>query len=121
MSYFTYKFLHLIGIFMVLFSLGSLIVSRAISLTEKPPWKRTLSAVNGIGLLVVLVAGFGLLARLGILWPWPGWVFLKLFIWVLLAFIASIVTRHPASGRILWWVSLFVAVVAAFLANFKPF
>ena len=64
MSYFAYKFLHLIGIFMVLFSLGSLIVSRAISLTEKPPWKRTLfwimyGVVAITALLLVVI--FGLL------------------------------------------------------------
>jgi hypothetical protein len=121
MSYFTYKFLHLIGVFMLLFSLGSLIVSRSLSLTERSPWSKTLSAINGIGLLIVLIAGFGLLARLGIAFPWQGWVFLKIFIWILLAFIASIVARHPASGRVLWWVTLFIASAAAWLASFKPF
>lgn len=121
MDYYTYKFLHLIGVIMILFSLGSLIVSRSLSLTEKSPWSRTLSTVNGIGLVIALVAGFGLLARLGISWPWQGWIFLKVGIWALLAFIVSIVARHPASGRVLWWLSLFAAVAAAYLANHKPF
>jgi hypothetical protein len=121
MSYFTYKFLHLIGVIMLLFSLGSLIVSRALSLTENSPWKKHLSIVNGIGLLLTFVAGFGLLARLAVPWPWQGWVFSKLAIWLLLAFIVSVVARNPGSGKSLWWVSLFAAATAAYMAGFKPF
>jgi hypothetical protein len=119
-SYFGYKVLHLAGVFLLLLSLGGLLVDRTVA-TAGTEWKRRLSILNGIGLILVLIAGFGLLARLGVPWPWQGWVFAKMVIWVLFGGLIVLVKRLRSGVSILWWVAFAAAVLAAYFANYKPF
>lgn len=119
-SYFGYKVLHLAGVFLLLLSLGGLLVDRTVS-AAGTKWKRRLSILNGIGLILVLIAGFGLLARLGVSWPWQGWVFAKLLIWVLFGGLIALVKRLRTGVDSLWWIALAAAVLAAYFANYKPF
>ena len=121
MSYLTYKVIHLLGVFTILVAMGGLIVLGATGQERKSPWRRLATMTNGIGLFLVMVAGFGLLARLQIDWPWPGWVFSKILIWLIFGFAISLALRIPKSAQYLWWGSLLLAGVAAYLANFKPF
>lgn len=118
MEYTTYKVIHLIGVFMVLVSLGGLVAVTA-SGSERHPMRKLVLATNGIGLLVSLVAGFGLLARLEI--GWPGWVFGKIVIWLILAAMSGLVRRRPESASLFWWGALLLAAAAANLAVYKPF
>ena len=39
---------------------------------------------HGISLLAVLVGGFGLIVKTGMSGSWPGWIYGKLLVWVLL-------------------------------------
>lgn len=102
----------------MLLSLGGLLVRRGG--TSDSPWNRFLAIINGVGLLVVLVAGFGLLARLGVPWPWPTWVLLKILLWVTLGFMTFLLKKLPSTALLLWWLSLVLASTAAYLAIFKP-
>ncbi len=120
MSELGYKVLHLSGVFLVLLSLGSLIVIGAVG-GPALKWKRTLSAANGIGLLLIIVAGFGLLARLGMSWPFQGWVFLKMMIWLFFGASLTLADRLGERARILWWAALAAAILAAYLGVYKPF
>jgi hypothetical protein len=69
----------------------------------------------------MLVAGFGMLARLQIHWPWPTWVIAKVVIWVALAALPMLARRRRLPA--LAWVVLIagLATGAAALALFKPF
>lgn len=118
-SYQAYKILHLVGVFMVLLSLGGLVVLRGTGQEKSSPWWRLGAATNGIGLLLSLVAGFGLVARLGV--GWPGWVLVKILIWLVLGGMVAVLGRAPESGRAVWWTALVLAAAAAYLANIKPF
>lgn len=109
-----YLWLHLAGIGLVLLSLGALVQARETS-------GKLYTIAHGIGLLVVLVSGFGLLARYGIHWPWPGWVVLKLVVWVVLGGAATLIRKQTGLARPLWWAVWVVFVLAAFLAIHKPF
>ena len=114
--YHAYKLLHLVGVFLLLISLGGQLVHKDLG-----DWRKYLKISHGIGLLLILIAGFGLLARLGIAWPWPLWIHLKILVWVVLGLTPILLRSLPTSGKGLWWVVLALVAFAAYLANFKPF
>lgn len=115
-----YKVLHLSGVFLALLSLGSLIVIGAVG-GRALKWRGMFSALNGIGLLLIIIAGFGLLARLGMSWPWQGWVFVKMLIWLFFGASLTLADRLKQRALFLWWAALAAAVCAAYLGVFKPF
>ena len=118
MTFRLFKIIHLVGIFMVLVSLGGLIV---LGVVEDSRWRKLAGITNGIGLVMVFIGGFGLLGLLQLGWPWPGWILFKILIWLLFAVMMVLARRVPQSGKYLWWGSVLLAGVAASLANLKPF
>ena len=76
---------------------------------------------NGIGVVVMFVAGFGLLGLMGQSWPWPGWIVGKMLIWLIFAVLMVLAKRASHLGSTLWWGSVILAAVAAALANLRPF
>jgi hypothetical protein len=121
-SYSVYRIVHLVGIFLLLVILGGLSygAGRARGTGAAP---RLAMALHGIALFVVLLGGFGLLARLGIVhgMSWPGWVWAKLGVWVLLGAAVVIPKRKPEWGMGLLVLLPALGGVAAWLAIFKPF
>lgn len=121
MSYGFYKILHLVSIMGLYMALGSMIFHMKAGGNKKFPQKRFLMITHGIALLFILIAGFGLLARLQVMqFPWPLWVWLKMAVWLMLGGITAIIYRKPKMAMILWWITLFLGGFAAYLANFKP-
>lgn len=112
-SYNVYKLLHLMGIFALFLSLG------VASVTQKSQ-TRWASAVHGTALLVILVGGFGLLARLGMTSGLPGWALGKVAIWLLMGGAIVLARRKVLPAPAL--ISLLIALggVAAYLALWKP-
>jgi hypothetical protein len=116
LPYETYKTVHFIGLAMVLLSLGALIVHQQTILS-----KRTLAVTHGIGLLLLLVTGFGMLAKAGI-HSVPGWVGGKLAIWLILgAYMALIPRLRNRQAGLLWWSIVVLVGTAGYLATTKPF
>lgn len=109
-----YLWLHLAGIGLVLLAVGGLAAS-------DPARYRALAITHGIGLLAALVAGFGLLARAGILWPLPGWVLAKIALWLALGGSVVLFKRRPGLAAPLWWATWGAFLLAAFLAIARPF
>jgi hypothetical protein len=109
----TYKLVHLIAIFALFLALGS----AAVSEKAKSRW---VAPVHGIALLLILVAGFGMLARLGIQGSLPGWIVGKLVIWFLLGASLAIARRKllPIGAYLFIVVSL--GGIAGALALWKP-
>lgn len=79
--------------------------------------------LHGLGLFIVLLGGFGLLARIGVMhgMSWPGWVWAKLGIWLVLGAIVVIPRRKPEWAAPLLVILPTLGGVAAWLAIFKPF
>lgn len=117
----VYKNIHLLGVFMVIMALGGVILHHILGGTRDHAWRKPLAITHGIGLLLVLLGGFGLLARLGIPWPWPGWTFVKLIIWVVFGALGAIAARSKVLAPPLWWITIVLAGLAAYLAINKPF
>ena len=80
----VYKNLHLLGVLMIFVALGGLILQQIQATTREQIWRKPVAITHGIGMVLALVGGFGMLARLGIFWPWPGWVLGKIIIWLVL-------------------------------------
>lgn len=107
----VYRLLHVIGLILLFVALGGACVQRG---------PRSM-ALHGIGLLLLLVGGFGLLAKLNIGWPWPGWVWLKVVGWVVLAVLPALARRAPQRAGVWLAVAVAVGAAGAWAAFFKPF
>lgn len=83
MSYNFYKLLHLSLLFALCLLLGALW-----GLYTKPSPDKTLKsfllAGHGLVLFLIFVAGFGLIAKTKIPFPWPLWIYGKMIVWLLL-------------------------------------
>jgi len=121
MSYEFYKIIHLVGIAMVLTGLTGLLTVKMSGGTLEGKTKSLVFSAHGVGLLLVLVSGFGLLARLGLAQAIPGWVFGKLAIWLILGGFVALLKRKGQIGAPLYFLLLAIFTVAAYLAVAKPF
>jgi len=110
----AYKVVHILGVLLVFVAFGAALGDGS--------RKKLASMTHGIGLLIVLIAGFGAMARLGISGPgnWPLWIWLKLLIWLVLGAAMTVAKKSPAAAKALWWLLPLVGASAAYLALFKP-
>ena len=118
MSYEIYKIIHLLGLTMVVLSLGGIIVHAINGGTKSTnAFRKGAVITHGVGLLLLLVAGFGMLARLGI-HSFPGWVVGKLVIWLTLGAFVGLAYKQKLARK-LWFIIPVLVVLAATLAIFK--
>jgi hypothetical protein len=121
-SYSVYKVIHLLGVFMVFLALGGVTMHSINGGGRDHSWRKSIGVTHGIGLLLALIGGFGLLARIGVMHgALPGWVIAKLGIWLVFALLVSVVIRKKSWAKTLWLVTIFLGGVAAYLAGSKPF
>ena len=124
MSYLTYKLVHLLGIFTLLVALAGMAAHAATGQKkdENNNYK-TLLALHGLGALIALTGGFGLLARIGVTGNgiFPGWIWAKLALWVLLGALVALPYRRRTLARSLLFILPLLGFVGAALANYKPF
>jgi len=112
-NYETYKVIHLASIFIFLTSASVLLIAN-------PPgklWKM----ITGISSLLILVAGFGLLARLGMTGGIPNWAIAKIVIWLVVTGLGHMVAkRFPSQAMRAYVATLTLSILAAWLAVYKP-
>ena len=122
MSYEFYKLVHVLGILMVFVSLGGLLLFVINNGNrESNVWRKQVAITHGVGIFLVLLGGFGMLAKLGINWPWPGWIIAKFVIWLVLGGALTLIYKKPELGKVLWALILVLGFGAAYLAGMKPF
>lgn len=122
-SYQVYKLVHLFGMFAMFTAVGGIALHVLNGGTRASNTARRLVGVlHGTALFLILLGGFGMLARLGIIQGGlPGWIIAKLAIWALVGFLGMLPYRAPATAR---WILLGVplsGVLAGYLALYKPF
>jgi hypothetical protein len=118
MPYQFYQIIHLIGVFMVFIAYGGLIVRSATGSQDRGI-RRLGVLTSSIGLFLILLGGFGLLARLN--YGWPGWVLVKIVIWVVLGALIAVINRKPEYSQLTWWTTILLGVIALLLVVLKPF
>ncbi len=115
MSYQFYQFIHILGAFVLVLGYGSLL-ARAVLAPENKSFRVWGSIISGIGLLVILVAGFGMQAKLGI--GWPLWLNIKIVIWLLLGAVLSLINKKGEWNKALWLAVIVLAGLSAWLGVF---
>lgn len=123
MSFLTYKAIHLSGIFAIITILAGVSVD---SLRGGRPADSRYSMPIRIGhvlaLLLVLIGGFGMLARMGVLASGlPNWAALKLGIWVSAGAAGLLSYRGDRAAVAVLCAVPIVAMLAGAVALFKPF
>lgn len=119
-----YEILHIVGIAMLFLAIGGVAVHAANGGSKAGSSTRPLvSTVHGVGSLLVLVGGFGMLARIGFQHAggFPGWLIGKMVIWLVLSAIALMPYRRPELARPFLFLLPLLAGTAAYLALYKPF
>lgn len=113
MSYEIYKVLHLLGIVTLFASLGAI----AVVPTDR---RKPFVMLHGIATVIVLVAGFGLLARLQLMQNLGVWVYGKIAIWLVLGAAPVVLRRKPEFALYALIGTIALAATAACLAIYKP-
>ncbi len=122
MPYETYKVIHILGVIFLFTALGGLLLHLMNGGNKADnPSRKVLAITHGIALLVIFVAGFGLLARIqpmsaGI----PIWLYPKLLIWLFMGIAVALLYRKPRLAASFWWVLPLLGVLAAVFAIYKP-
>ncbi|HSG30913.1 MAG TPA: hypothetical protein VLB82_05140 [Thermodesulfobacteriota bacterium] len=118
-SYETYKVLHVAAVFFLLFSLSTYLIVINSNIEK---FKKLAGIMHGISMFIVLLGGFGLLARLGIIhgMDWPPWVWGKLVIWVIMGGMTFFIKKLQPQAAILWFTVPILAIIAVYFAVYKP-
>jgi hypothetical protein len=113
----AYKSLHIFGAFLLFTSLGGLVALQLVARESVPAaLRRLLGALHGTSLLILLVAGFGMMARLGIMIQWPPWIFIKIVIWLALGGVIVLQRRLGAWNRAMFVALPLLGLLAALAA-----
>ena len=118
-----YNVVHIVGIAALVAALGGMAVHGASGGSRATSGARRVVAVlHGLGALLILVGGFGMLARLQLAHGsgFPGWLWIKLVVWALLAAAAAVPYRRPRLAVPLLVVVPLLAGIAAWAAIYKP-
>ena len=123
MPYAVYKLIHVLGLFGMVTVLAGMALHALVGHTRaERPFGRAFSVAHGIGAFLVLLGGFGMLARLGIAQEGlPAWVYAKLALWLLLSALLVLPYRgRPLAMAVFLGLPL-LTVLGAAVALYKPF
>ncbi|MCH7681115.1 hypothetical protein IID10_17410 [candidate division KSB1 bacterium] len=118
MSYDFYKILHLAAILMIFLSIGGMIALAQAKVAGAAA-NKMMSMLHGTGLLIALIAGFGIMAKIGL--DFDGWVIGKLIIWVVFGGLMVLIKRKPEMSTVWAGLSIALGILATYLAVIKPF
>jgi hypothetical protein len=105
-----YKLIHFIGIFTLMLSLGSIFTK----------YNKCAVIGHGVGLVLIIIGGLGLQARMGID-LFSGWLVAKIVIWLIFGASIALAKRDVLKGSTAWIAMIGLGSVAAYLGLMKPF
>ncbi len=121
-SYTVYKVVHITGVALLFSALGAVALASAEGLLEdRNRARKIIGIAHGTALVIVLVSGMGIAARLGLMGEtWPLWIWIKIGLWAVMGAATALIRRVP--GRFAWVLFLLplAATFAAYLAIYKP-
>jgi hypothetical protein len=111
MSLAFYHYLHLLGLIFVFVGFGGLL---------SPERARSSMMWHGIGLVISLISGFGMLAKMGIMGSMPLWVWIKIALWLVLGFLPMLAKKKILRGPSVVKLAILVGAALGYLGYFKP-
>jgi hypothetical protein len=120
MSYEFYKILHLSSLMASFLSLAVLAATYRLKEKIDPQVKKIAGMTHGISLIVVLVSGFGLIAKLGMLSGLPTWIYGKLILWLVLGGSLVLVRKMRQQTALVLFIIWTIFILGAVLAVLKP-
>lgn len=122
MSYQFYKILHLVSLMLMFSSVGGLLLHAMNGGTKATnPSYKLAAAGHGSALLLLLVSGFGMLAKGGIAFATNPWIHIKLLIWFVMGALVMVPARAPGLAKPTWVLAPILGGIAAWAAIFRPF
>lgn len=118
MPYTVYKIIHLASIiFLFTISGGVALYAANGGTRDQNVAKKLVSAIHGLTLVLILVSGFGLVARIGT--GFQLWVWIKFAIWFVIGSIALMPLRRPQLGYPFLFLIPTLGALSAFMAIYK--
>ncbi|NWK57187.1 hypothetical protein HW115_16310 [Verrucomicrobiaceae bacterium N1E253] len=105
-----YRLLHFAGIFTLLYAFGSLFIGKN--------YNKGAAMLHGVGLLLILVSGFGMQAVMN--HGFPIWIILKLLIWVAFGGFLVLAKKSVINGFTAWVLILTLGLCSVYLAKHRP-
>ncbi len=117
-----YEIIHVIGLALLFVAIGGVAVHAANGGTKANTRTRGIVGLAfGLGSFLVLLGGFGMMARLGLVRGMPpGWLLVKMVIWLLLSGIVLLPYRKPELAKPFLVIMPLLAGVAVYMAVYKP-
>ncbi|MEI6739688.1 MAG: hypothetical protein WCK74_05180 [Gemmatimonadaceae bacterium] len=117
-----YEIIHIIGIAMLFAAIGGVAIHAANGGSKANTSTRGfMAALFGTGSFLILLGGFGMMARLGIVRGMPpGWILVKMVIWLVLSAIVLVPYRKPALAKPFAILLPLLAGLAVYMAVYKP-
>ena len=116
---YIYHILHLTGTVMLFLGYGALL-GRSLAGSDDAKVKKLGSITSGIGLLLMFIAGFALISKMGYSFTTP-WILVKIVIWLALGGLIALINRKPQFATGLWWLLVVLGVLAAIMVYVRPF
>lgn len=108
-----YHVLHLVSLFCLFGATFSAFAA------PEPERRKSLLAASGIASLLVLISGFGLLAKLQV--GFPVWILVKLVCWFVVSGLAGVAFRKRALVRPLTILTVALSLTAVVMVYYRPF
>lgn len=118
----VYEIIHVIGIAMLFLSIGGVAIHAANGGTQaNTSTRKFVAGLFGTGSFLILLGGFGMMARLHLVYEIPPhWLKVKMLIWLVLSGIVLLPYRKPALAKPFAMLLPLLAGVAVWMAVYKP-
>jgi len=107
-----YQVLHIVGIAMVFLGYGALL-ARSMAAPDNVSVRKLGSITSGIGLLLILVAGFALVSKYEHINFTDTWLIVKMLVWLAFGGLIVLINRKPQFAVMIWCLLIALGAIAA--------
>ena len=118
-----YNVVHIVGIILLMSSLGGVAMHALIGGTRaQDTARRLIFWLHALGAFLILLGGFGMLARIGFMHggSFPVWLWVKILAWTSLAAAPFLAYRRPYMSKLLLLALPVLGGLAAYMGIYKP-